>query len=67
MIAKLKQWVMRFFKKEAKIKLKLRMIDTKPAIQRVLLDGFDNLECGWYIVRFDDTDGKWEVITGPER
>jgi hypothetical protein len=66
-MTKLKEWLMRFFKKEARIKLDLQM-DPKPNIQRVFLDNYSELEMhGWYIVRLDDTDGKWEVITGPER
>jgi hypothetical protein len=68
MITKLKEWLLSFFRKEEKrIKLDLRM-DTKPAIQRVFLDNYDELEThGWYIVRLDTTDGRWEVITGPEK
>jgi hypothetical protein len=66
-MTKLKEWLMRFFKKEARIKLDLQM-DPKPNIQRVFLDNYSELEMhGWYIVRLGDTDGKWEVITGPEK
>jgi hypothetical protein len=66
MITKLKEWLISFFRKEEKkIKLKLN-IPSKPNIQRVLLDGFKGLECGWYIIRWDATDETWEVITGPE-
>jgi hypothetical protein len=66
---KLKEWLMRLFKKEAKSRIKLDLqMDPKPNIQRVFLDNYSELKMhGWYIVRLDDTDGKWEVITGPER
>jgi hypothetical protein len=66
---KLKEWLMRLFKKEAKSRIKLDLkMNPKPNIQRVFLDNYSQLkEHGWYIVRLDDTDGKWEVITGPER
>ena len=66
---KLKEWLMRLFKKETKSRIKLDLkMNPKPNIQRVFLDNYVELEThGWYIVRLDDTDGKWEVITGPER
>ena len=66
MITKLKEWLMRLFKKEARVKVDLH-IDPKPNIQRIFLDNFEGLEHGWYIVKIDTTDGMWEIITGPER
>ncbi len=65
---KFKEWLLRFFKKEKKKSIKLTLrINPKPNIQRIFLDNFDALEThGWYIIRLADTDGKWEVISGPE-
>lgn len=56
---------MSFFVEKQKRKLTLP-IYPKPNIQRVMLDGHEGMPCGWYIVRLDDTDGTWEVVTGPE-
>ncbi len=68
MPSKLKEWLMSFFRKEEKrIKLDLQ-INPKPNIQRIFLDNYEELEThGWYIVRLDTFDGKWDVITGPEK